>query len=91
MSQAEYIKDIAKFGLENNQEKLLNSLNDFIEHSKKTRKVNFALQLQSLLKESIRNQQVSGLTAVGSRKFAVKELNKDIDNLILLLNEFSKI
>ena len=83
MSQAEYIKDIAKFGLENNQEELFRSLNDFIEHSKKTRKVNFALQLQSLLKENIRNQQVSGLTTVGSNKFALKELNRDIDNLIL--------
>ncbi len=83
MSQSEFIKDIAKFGLENNQEELFRSLNNFIEHSKKTRKVNFALQLQSLLKESIRNQQVSGLTKVGSSKFALKELNKDLDNLIL--------
>jgi len=83
LSQSEFIKDIAKFGLENNQEELFRSLNNFIEHSKKTRKVNFALQLQSLLKESIRNQQVSGLTKVGSSKFALKELNKDLDNLIL--------
>jgi len=83
VSQADFIKDIAKFGLQNNQESLLRSLNEFIEHSKKTRKVNFALQLQSLLKESLRNQQTSGLTKVGSQKFALKELNKDLDNLIL--------
>ncbi len=38
MSQFEYIKDIAKFGLENDQEKLLNVLNELIEHSKKTKK-----------------------------------------------------
>lgn len=83
MSQADHIKNIAKFGLENNREELMRSLNEFIEHSKKSRKVNFALQLQSLLKENLRNHQTSGLTKVGSQKFALKEFNKDLDNLIL--------
>lgn len=83
MSQSDYIKSIAKFGLENNREELMRSLNEFIEHSKKSRKVNFALQLQSLLKENLRTQQTSGLTKIGSQKFVLKESNKDLDNLIL--------
>lgn len=51
MSQQDYIKDIARFGLENDQDKLLSTLNDFIEHNKSIKKINFALQLQSLLKD----------------------------------------
>lgn len=66
MSQFNYIKDIAKFGLENDQQKLLSALNELIEYSKKTKKINFALQLQSILKEAIRHQETSGLTKVGS-------------------------
>lgn len=52
MSQFDYIKDIAKYGLENDQEKLLTVLNELIEHSKNTKKLNFAIQLQSILKDS---------------------------------------
>jgi len=82
MSQFNYIKDIAKFGLENDQQKLLSVLNEFIEYSKKTKKVNFALQLQSILKEAIRHQQTSGLTKVGSdvhfQRIEDKEYNEFI-------------
>lgn len=65
MSQSDYIKDIARFGLENDREKLLVSLNELIEHSKNTKKINFALQLQSILKESLRRQETAGMTKVG--------------------------
>ena len=58
MAQLDYIKDLAKYGLENDQEKLLHVLNELIEHSKNTKKLNFAIQLQSILKDSIRNQAV---------------------------------
>lgn len=83
MSQFDYIKDLAKFGLENNQESLLAVLNELIEHSKKTKKVNFALQLQSLLKESIRSQHVSGLAKVGSTKQILREEDKEVNEFIL--------
>ncbi|GAA0526669.1 AAA family ATPase [Chitinophaga japonensis] len=83
MSQFNFIKDIAKFGLENDQEKLLSALNELIEHSKKTKKINFALQLQSLLKDSIRQQQVSGLTQVGSAKYLVKEEDREVSEFII--------
>jgi len=82
MSQFNYIKDIAKFGLENDQQKLLSVLNELIEYSKKTKKVNFALQLQSILKEAIRHQQTSGLTKIGSdvhfQRIEDKEYNEFI-------------
>lgn len=83
MSQFDYIKDLAKFGLENNQESLLTVLNELIEHSKKTKKINFALQLQSLLKDSIRSQKVSGLSKVGSAKHILREEDKEVNEFIL--------
>lgn len=96
MSQFGYIKDIAKFGLENDQEKLLSVLNELIEYSKKTKKINFALQLQSILKEAIRHQKNSGLIKVGSEahfqniedrefnEFIIEKLTSDysFDNLV---------
>ncbi|MFT4168468.1 MAG: ATP-binding protein [Dysgonomonas sp.] len=83
MSQSDYIKDIAKYGLENDYEKLLQALNELIDHSKKTKKINFAIQLQSILRDSIRQQQTSGLSIVGSPKHILKEEDKEISELIL--------
>ncbi|MBN2612234.1 MAG: AAA family ATPase [Bacteroidales bacterium] len=96
MSQFNHIIDIAKYGLNNDQEKLLAALNELIEYSKKTKKINFALQLQSILKETIRHQQNTGLTKVGSdghfqriedrefNEFIIEKLTSDysFDNLI---------
>ncbi len=83
MSQSDYIKDIAKYGLENDYEKLLQALNELIDHSKKTKKINFAIQLQSILRDSIRQQQASGLSIVGSPKHILKEEDKEMSELIL--------
>ncbi|MES2397633.1 MAG: ATP-binding protein [Bacteroidota bacterium] len=83
MSQFDLIKDIAKFGLENDKEKLLEVLNELIEYSKKTKKLNFALQLQSILKEAIRTQQTSGLTKVGSPQHFLREEDREISEFIL--------
>ncbi len=83
MSQIDFIRDIAKYGLENDQEKLLTALGELIEHSKKTRKINFALQLQSLLKDTIRQQQVSGLVKVGSAKHILQEEDKEVNEFII--------
>lgn len=83
MTQSDLIRDIAKFGLENDQEKLLHVLNELIEHSKKSKKINFALQLQSLLKESIRHQQTSGLTKVGSTQHIMREEDREVSEFIL--------
>ena len=72
MSQFNYIKDIAKFGLDNDQEKLLTALNELIEHSKQTKKINFALQLQSILKESLRQNKASNLVKAGSESHRIQ-------------------
>lgn len=83
MSQFNYIKDIAKFGLENDQQKLLSVLNELIEYSRKTKKVNFALQLQSILKEAIRHQETSGLTKVGSDIHFQRIEDKEFNDFII--------
>jgi SpoVK/Ycf46/Vps4 family AAA+-type ATPase len=82
MSQQDYIKDIARFGLENDQDKLLSTLNEFIEHNKNTKKVNFALQLQSLLKDSLRKQN-NHLMKVGSPSHYQTVQDRETDELIL--------
>jgi AAA+ superfamily predicted ATPase len=83
MSQFAYIKEIAKYGLENDQEKLLSVLNELIEHSKKNKKINFALQLQSILKDTIRQQQTSSLTKVGSETYLQRAEDREVNELIL--------
>ncbi len=83
MSQYDYIKDIAKFGLENDQDRLLSVLNDLIEYSKKGKRINFAIQLQSILKEAINQKQISGLTKVGSDKYYNRIEDREVSDLIL--------
>jgi AAA+ superfamily predicted ATPase len=83
MQQIDYIKEIAKYGLENDQEKLLFTLNELIEHSKQTKKVNFALQLQSILKDAIRQQQTNGIIKLGSPKHILREEDREVSEFIL--------
>lgn len=91
VSQFDYIKEIAKFGLENDQDGLLSSLNELIEYSKKTKKVNFAIQLQSILKDAIKEQRTSGLTKVGSDTYYERVADREVGDLILekLTSEYS--
>lgn len=83
MAQLDYIKNIAKFGLENDQDKLFTSLNELIEYSKKTKKINFAIQLQSILKDAIRHQKTNGLMKVGSENYNQRIDDREISDLIL--------
>lgn len=83
MVQLDYIKEIAKYGLENDQERLLSVLNELIEHSKKTKKLNFAIQLQSILKDSLRLQKSTGLTKVGSETHLNRIEDRELSELIL--------
>ncbi len=83
MAQLDFIKEIAKYGLENDQERLLSVLNELIEHSKKTKKLNFAIQLQSILKDSLRFQKSNGLTKVGSETHLNRIEDKELSELIL--------
>ena len=83
MSQSAFIKEIVKYGLENDQEKLLTVLNQLIDYSRKSKQINLALQLQSILKEGLRHQQTKGLARVGSQKFLLKEEDRIIDDLVI--------
>lgn len=83
MNQSEYIMDIAKYGLENDQNRLLSVLNDFIEHSKQSKKINFALQLQSILKDAVHTQKSNALTKVGSDTYYNRLEDRETSDLIL--------
>jgi AAA+ superfamily predicted ATPase len=83
MGQSEYIKDIAKFGLENDREKLLSVLNELIEHSKQTKKINFALQLQSILKDALTQDKTSSLVKTGSDSYFNRIEDREFNDLIL--------
>lgn len=83
MSQYDYIKDLAKLGLKNDQEGLLHVLNELIEYSKQTKKTNFALQLQSIVREAIREQQGKGLVRVGTPRHLLREENRELKDLII--------
>lgn len=81
MGQIDFIKEIARFGLENDRESLLKSLNEFVEYYKETKKVNLALQLQSLIKESNRNSGY--LTKVGSDHYFNQQNEREVNDLVI--------
>jgi SpoVK/Ycf46/Vps4 family AAA+-type ATPase len=81
MGQIDYIKKIARYGLENNRENLLKSLNEFIEFYKDSKKINLALQLQSLVKESNRNG--GNLTKVGSDNYFNQQNEREVNDLFI--------
>ena len=83
MPQTDLIKDIAKFGLENDQENLYKSLLELIEYFKSHKKVNLAIQLQSLLKETLRTHAQTGLVKVGSPKYLFREEDKEMSEFII--------
>lgn len=83
MSQFELIKDIAKYSLNDDKDQLIQRLNELIEHSMRTKKTNFALQLQSIIKDAIRRQELGGLSIVGSSKHRTLEEDKEIQELII--------
>jgi AAA+ superfamily predicted ATPase len=83
MPQSDFIKDIARYGLENDQENLLKSLNGLIEYFKQHKKVNFAIQLQSLLRDALRYQDAPGMVKVGSPKHILRESDKEYDEFII--------
>lgn len=81
MGQIDFIKNIAKYGLENDRDGLLKSINEFIEFYKGSNKVNLALQLQSLLKDSNRN--AGFLTKVGSDHYFNQQNDREVNDLVI--------
>ncbi len=83
MTQINYIKELVKYGLENDQEKFKSALNELIEYAKQTKKTNYALQLQSILKDAIRNEQNRGPKLVGSPSYFTRIEDRELNELIL--------
>lgn len=83
MSQFDLIKDIARYSLDDDKGQLIDRLNELVEHSMRTKKTNFALQLQSIIKDAIRRQELGGLSVLGSPKYRQLEEDKEIQELII--------
>lgn len=83
MGQNDYIKNLAQYSLENNQELLQKTLRELIDYSQKTKRTNLAIQLQSILQDGIRKQNLAGLHPLGSRPYYDVAEEKAIDNLVL--------
>lgn len=81
MAQIDYIKEIAKHGLENDRESLLKSLTEFVDFYKNSKKTNLALQLQSLIKDSQR--KTGHLTKVGSNHYFNQQNQKEFSDLVI--------
>lgn len=91
MTQLDYIKDLAKYGLENNQEKLVSVVNEIIEYSKSTKKLNLAIQLQGMVKDAVKGPDNHKLLKVGSPSYFRNQEDKETEELILqkLTSEYS--
>jgi SpoVK/Ycf46/Vps4 family AAA+-type ATPase len=59
MSQYDYIKEITRSALQSDEKRLKEKVQGLIDYSKKINKHNFALELQSILKESWQKQAVN--------------------------------
>jgi len=91
MTQLDYIKELAKYGLENNQEKLVSTINEIIEYSKTTKKLNLAVQLQAYVRDSVRLENNPKLLKVGSPSYFKHHEERELEELILqrLTSEYS--
>lgn len=83
MSQYDHIRDITKYGLENDREKLLAAVNGLIEYSRRTNKNQFALQLQSLVRNADLKPAAHSLTKVGSDSYFNRIEERELSDLIL--------
>ena len=83
MSQFEYIKDIAKYSLDNDQEQLQKTLQALIDYSLRVKKTNFALQLQSILKEAIQRREYGKMAVVTSSRQRLREMDKETENFVI--------
>lgn len=91
MSQSEHIKDLVRYGLEKDADKFKEALNELIEHAKKTKRINYALQLQSLLRDTMRNEQNKTPKLVGSKSYFTGIENRELNDFILekITSEYS--
>lgn len=83
MTQFDYIKDFTRFGLENDQEKLRESLLDMINHSPKRKKNNLDIHVQTFLKEANHYLSTGESVKTGSGIPFDAPDSKDVYDLIL--------
>jgi len=83
MPQTDLLKDIAKYGLENDQENLYKSLVELIDYLKSHKKMNLAIQLQSIIKDALRSHAQTGMTKVGSPKYLLREEDREISEFVI--------
>lgn len=84
MSQFSYIKEITRYALLSDEERLKEQVQGLIEYSRKINKHHFALELQSILKESWQKQAVnSGATFHNRITEAVSIEDQSLRDLIL--------
>ncbi len=83
MGQNDLIKNLAVYSLENNQELLQRTLRELIDYSKRTKRTNLAIQLQSILQDGIRKQNLAGLHPLGSDTYYTIAEEKALDSLVL--------
>ncbi|RZJ77645.1 MAG: AAA family ATPase [Flavobacterium sp.] len=83
MTQLDYIKELARYGLENNQEKFVSIVNDIIEYSKNTKKLGLAVQLQSYVRELGKTGAAQKLVKVGSPTYYSHQDERELGELIL--------
>lgn len=72
MTQGDYIKEIARLALSNDNNRLIELLYDFVSYSQKNNRTKFAIQLQEIIKETGRTEEIGKLREINYRS--------DIDN-----------
>jgi SpoVK/Ycf46/Vps4 family AAA+-type ATPase len=84
MSQYDYIKEITRFALQSDEKRLKEKVQGLIDYSKKINKHNFALELQSILKESWQKQAVnSGMVSHSKVRESIPIDDRSLKDLIL--------
>lgn len=79
MSQSDYIKEIARLALANDQNHLREALYDFVDYSQKNNRSKFAAQLQSIIKDSTRKEEIGKLKEICTSQ----DIDSNSDNIIL--------
>jgi AAA+ superfamily predicted ATPase len=82
MGQHDYIKDLARYGLQNDQKKLRETLSSFISYSQKGNRASLAMHMQTLLKESRKNSS-NVLSKVGSKTYDSRIADRELQDIIL--------
>ena len=72
MKQSDYIREIARLALSNDNSQLVELLYDFISYSQKNNRSKLAIQLQEIIKDTGRTEELEKLREINHRT--------DIDN-----------